>query len=64
MTELEAALKSHDWGPGHASTGWRTRPQIDQLMKNHSDPAEAQTLWQQYCPWSVANGGYIAWVKQ
>jgi len=64
MNQLETALKAHDWGPGHASTGWRTRPQIDQLMKSHGDPAEAQALWEQYCPWSDANGGYIKWAQR
>jgi len=64
MTELETALKAHDWGPGHTSTGWHTRPQVDQLMKSHSDPAEAKALWEKYCPWSDTNGGYIKWAKQ
>lgn len=59
MTELEILLKAHDWK--HA--GYITRPQIDVLMKSHSDPAEAKVLWEQYCPWSDTNGGYIAWAK-
>jgi hypothetical protein len=27
------------------------------------NPEQANTLWEQYCPWSNANGGYIAWAK-
>jgi hypothetical protein len=60
MTELEIALQAHDW----SLDGWRTRPQVDQLMKSHPDPAEAQALWQQYCPWSNSNGGYVVWSKK
>jgi hypothetical protein len=59
MTALETALKIHDWS--HA--GYTTRPQVDMLIKSHGDPAEANTLWEQYCPWSDTNGGYIAWTK-
>ena len=59
MNDLETALKAHNWG--HA--GYTTRTQVDTLMKSHSDPAEAKALWEQYCPWSDANGGYIAWAK-
>ena len=60
MNELEIALQAHDW----SLDGWRTRPQVDQLMKSHPDPADAQTLWQQHCPWSDSNGGYVAWSKK
>ena len=60
MNDLETALKAHDWG--HA--GYVTRPQVDQLMKSHSDPAEARALWEQYCPWSNTNGGYIKWTNR
>ena len=59
MNNLETALKAHDWS--HA--GYTTRYQIDVLMKNHSDTAEAKALWEQYCPWSDTKGGYIAWIK-
>ena len=64
MNELETALKAHDWGLGHASTGWSTRPRLDQLMKAHSDPVEAKALWEQYCPWSDTNGGYVKWAQR
>jgi hypothetical protein len=30
-------------------------------MKENPEPAKV--LWEQYCPWSNANGGYIAWAK-
>ena len=60
MNELETALKAHDWG--HA--GYATRPQVDQLLKAHSNPVEARALWEQYCPWSDANGGYIKWIQK
>lgn len=59
MTELEILLKAHDW----KHSGYITRPRIDILMKSHSDPAEAKALWEQYCPWSDTNGGYVAWAK-
>jgi hypothetical protein len=59
IKELETALQTHDW----EYAGYVTRPQVDQLMKSHSDPAEARVLWEKYCPWSDANGGYIAWSK-
>ena len=35
MTELEIVLQAHDW----SLDGWRTRPQVDQLMKSHPDPS-------------------------
>lgn len=60
MTELETALKEHNWGHG----GYTTRPKVDQLMKSHIDPVEAKKLWEQYCPWSDNNGGYIEWAKK
>ena len=55
MTELETALKSHDW----SLDGYTTRPSIDQLIKENTDTSNA--LWEQYCPWSETNGGYIKW---
>lgn len=64
MTELETKLKTHQWNSNHSSTGWFTRPELDRLMKNHSNTAEATSLWEQYCPWSDTNGGYIAWIKK
>lgn len=57
MNELETALKGHDW----SLAGYTTRPAIDQLMKSHSDPADAKKLWEQYCPWSDTNGGLLEW---
>ena len=58
MTELETALKNHHW----SLDGYTTRPGIDQLIKEN--PETATPLWEQYCPWSNANGGYIAWAKK
>lgn len=58
MTDLETALKSHDW----SLAGYVARPELDRLMRLHADSAVA--LWEQYCPWSTANGGYISWAKQ
>lgn len=58
MTELETALKNHDW----SLDGYTARPGIDRLMKENPDTGQA--LWEQYCPWSDANGGYIAWAKK
>jgi hypothetical protein len=26
-------------------------------------PEQAKALWEQHCPWSDANGGYVAWAK-
>jgi hypothetical protein len=60
MNELETALKTHDWG----NRGYLTRPTIDNLMNTHTDKAEAQALWEQHCPWSDTNGGYIAWIRK
>ena len=57
MTELETTLKNHDW----SLDGWKSRIELDRLMKE--TPDQAKVLWEQYCPWSDANGGYIAWVK-
>jgi len=57
MNELETALKVHDW----TLDGYKSRVNVDKLMKEH--PEQSKTLWEQYCPWSVANGGYIAWAK-
>ena len=56
MTELETLLKTHDWG--HA--GYVARPALDQAMRATAG-AEAAALWEKYCPWSMTNGGYIAW---
>ena len=58
MNELETALKNHDWS--HA--GYLMRPALDKLMKEN--PETATALWEQYCPWSSTNGGYIAWAKK
>ena len=55
MNELETALKNHNW----SLDGYIARPGIDQLIKD--DPDTGQALWEQYCPWSVTNGGYIKW---
>ena len=58
MTELETALKSHDW----SLAGYAIRPMLDQLIKEN--PETSKALWEQYCPWSDTNGGYIKWAKQ
>ena len=55
MNELENALKNHDW----SLDGWKTRTELDRLMKENPDTSQA--LWEQYCPWSEINGGYIKW---
>ena len=57
MNELETALKTHDW----TLAGYKSRVNIDKLMKENTE--HSKTLWEKYCPWSVANGGYIAWAK-
>ena len=57
MTDLETALKTHDW----SLDGWKSRIELDRLMKE--SPEQAKALWQQYCPWSNTNGGYVAWAK-
>jgi hypothetical protein len=57
MNDLETALKNHDW----SLAGYNSRPRLDFLMKEH--PEQAKALWEQYCPWSNTNGGYIAWIK-
>ena len=57
MTELETALKNHDW----SLAGYKTRTALDKLMIENPDTRQA--LWEQYCPWSDTNGGYIAWAK-
>ena len=57
MNDLETALKNHDWS--HA--GYLMRPALDKLMKEN--PKTGQALWEQHCPWSDANGGYIEWAK-
>ena len=57
MNELETALKAHDW----TLDGYTSRINIDKLMKEHTEQSKA--LWEQYCPWSETNGGYIEWVK-
>ena len=58
MNTLEAALQAHDW----SLAGYAARPALDQLIKEHTD-SSAQ-LWEQYCPWSATNGGYIAWAAK
>ena len=58
MTDLETALKSHDW----SLAGYAIRPTLDKLMKEN--PETSKALWEQYCPWSDTNGGYIKWAKQ
>ena len=57
MTDLETTLKNHDW----SLDGWKSRIELDRLMKE--TPDQAKVLWEQYCPWSDANGGYIVWAK-
>ena len=57
MNELETVLKVHDW----TLNGYKSRVNIDKLMKEN--PEQSTALWEQYCPWSVTNGGYIEWVK-
>ena len=57
MNELETALQTHDW----TLDGYKSRVNIDKLMKEN--PEQSTALWEQYCPWSVTNGGYIEWVK-
>lgn len=58
MNTLETTLRDHDW----TLEGWRTRAELDLLIKA-ADSGEAQSLWEKYCPWSNANGGYINWIK-
>jgi hypothetical protein len=60
MNELETALNTHDW----SLDGFRARSNLDRLMKSHPDQAQALALWEQYCPWSKSNGGYIQWAKK
>ena len=60
MSELETALSRHNW----SLDGWRTRPLMDRLMKNNSDPVKSKSLWEQHCPWSDTNGGYVTWSKK
>jgi hypothetical protein len=57
MNELETALKTHDW----TLNGYKSRVIVDKLMKEN--PEQSTVLWEQYCPWSVTNGGYIEWAK-
>ena len=58
MTDLETALKNQDW----ILDGWKTRPALDQLIKE--SPEQAKALWEQYCPWSNTNGGYVKWAEK
>jgi hypothetical protein len=58
MTDLELMLKQHDWGTG----GHIDRPMLDKLIKENPDSGPA--LWEQYCPWSDTNGGYIKWTTR
>jgi len=55
MTDIETAFKNHDW----SLKGYVTRPILDKLIKENPDTGKA--LWEQYCPWSDSNGGYIKW---
>lgn len=55
--DLETALKTHKW----SSDGYVTRSALDALMRTHADAAQAKSLWEQHCPWSDTNGGYIKW---
>ena len=57
MNDLETALKNHDW----SLAGYKARHSLDLLIKEN--PEQAKALWEQHCPWSDANGGYIAWAK-
>jgi hypothetical protein len=57
MIDLETALKNHDW----SLNGYTTRSGLDQLLKQN--PETGQALWEQYCPWSDTNGGYIKWIQ-
>jgi hypothetical protein len=57
MNDLEIVLKTHDWTLG----GYKSRVIVDKLMKEN--PEQSAVLWEQYCPWSVTNGGYIEWAK-
>jgi hypothetical protein len=57
MNELETALKTHDW----TLAGYKSRVNVDKLMKENIE--QSTVLWEQHCPWSVTNGGYIEWVK-
>lgn len=56
MNELEILLKNHNWG----HQGYRTRPEVDRAMRDNAGD-EATALWEQYCPWSDTNGGYVVW---
>jgi hypothetical protein len=57
MNELETVLKTHDW----TLAGYKSRVNVDKLMKEN--PEQSSVLWEQHCPWSNANGGYIEWAK-
>ena len=58
MTDLETALHDQDW----SLAGWKTRVELDRLMKQDTEHAKA--LWEKYCPWSDTNGGYVAWANK
>jgi hypothetical protein len=58
MNDLETALKNHDW----SLNGYLTRSGIDKLIKEN--PETSKALWEQYCPWSDTNGGYIKWKQR
>jgi hypothetical protein len=58
MNELETLLKNQIWD----LSGYTTRYALDLAMKTNIGP-ESQALWEKYCPWSNANGGYINWIK-
>lgn len=57
MSDLEVALKAHDW----TLAGYKSRVNIENLMKGN--PEQSTLLWEQYCPWSITNGGYLEWAK-
>lgn len=57
MIDLETALKNHDW----SLNGYVNRSGLDRLLKEN--PETSQALWEQYCPWSDTNGGYIKWIQ-
>jgi hypothetical protein len=56
MQTLEELLKEHDWSFNYKANQHRVL--VDAAMQTD---ASAVTLWEQYCPWSDANGGYIKW---
>ena len=55
MSDLETALKTHDW----TLAGYKSRVNVDKLMKEN--PEQSAALWEQYCPWSDTSGGLLEW---